>query len=204
MVQQRTQWRPTCCPYHDQTIFQPLVPNPILFACLVFDALLRMLSTIAKVFVLCQANRYGCNSYNITFFFCTFCISKNIAFEVELICVQHMYLFWIKGCLIKILMIYDFSQFQDGFGCGAFSPTWTYVCCSTLDKLEAGNWSPKPDLWFFPPGEGSTAKNVDPSAAFPVLLPWPGYKNSSSSTSNPGSTSKPSAFLSGIICFSIG
>ena len=84
--------------------------------------------------------------------------------------------------LITSLMITfgTLVQFKDIFGCGAFSPTWTYVCCSTLEKLDEDIWRPKPDLWFFPPLDGSApAKDVDPSTPFPVMLPWPGYEDAS-------------------------
>lgn len=71
---------------------------------------------------------------------------------------------------------FNYVQFKDLFGCGAFFPTWTYVCCSTLEKLE-DDWKPKPDLWFYPVGFAN-AQNIDISAPFPVLLPWPGYQDS--------------------------
>lgn len=72
-------------------------------------------------------------------------------------------------------------QFKDVFGCGAFEPTWTYVCCSTMERFEDAVWRPKPDLWFFPVEEGSAqAKDVDMSAPFPVMLPWPGFEDSDS------------------------
>ncbi|KAK4017995.1 hypothetical protein OUZ56_000067 [Daphnia magna] len=74
------------------------------------------------------------------------------------------------------------AEFRDIFGCGAFSPTWTYVCCATLDKLEEEGWRPTPDLWFLPSHDGSPpAKDVDASAPFPVILPWPGFEDADSS-----------------------
>jgi hypothetical protein len=47
-----------------------------------------------------------------------------------------------------------------------------------LDKLDEDSWRPKPDLWFFPSHDGSApAKDVDPSAPFPIMLPWPGFED---------------------------
>lgn len=87
-----------------------------------------------------------------------------------------------KFIKLRLPQFNDVEQFRDIFGCGAFSPTWTYVCCATLDKLEEEGWRPTPDLWFLPSHDGSPpAKDVDASAPFPVILPWPGFEDAESS-----------------------
>lgn len=71
---------------------------------------------------------------------------------------------------------------MDVVGCGAFNPTWTYVCCSKLDRVDNRAWAPRTNVWFYPSSLEKSSGNL--SSVIPILLPWSDYESDSADHPN--------------------
>ena len=81
------------------------------------------------------------------------------------------------------------AEFRDAYGCGAFAPTATYVCCNSTRRLD-DEFRPRTDQWFYrPAGDAADSSQL----IFPKLAPWLDFSENFDAVAATG----PSPFLTG-------